>query len=163
MKIISPNEIKDNIIELIGKESMLIAAGTEDKYNMMTASWGFMGEMWAAPTVAVVVRPQRYTMEFLNDNDLFTLSFLGDSPEIYKICGTMSGRDVNKAELAGLKAEFSEGAPIFKQSRLTLVCKKQYVQRMERDCFVDSAPLKWYPSEDYHYIVMGKILKVIEE
>ncbi len=163
MKNINPMEIKDNIIELIGKESMLIAAGNKDKYNMMTASWGFMGEMWAAPTVAVVVRPQRYTMEFLNNNDLFTLSFLGNNPEVYKTCGTMSGRDVNKAELTGLTASFSEGAPVFEQSRLTIVCQKQYVQHMEESCFTDSAPLKWYPEKDYHYIVMGKILKVIEE
>ena len=40
MKAINPNEIKDNFIELIGKEWMLVSAGDKEKFNMMTASWG---------------------------------------------------------------------------------------------------------------------------
>ena len=39
MKAINPNEIKDNFIELIDKEWMLVSAGDKEKFNMMTASW----------------------------------------------------------------------------------------------------------------------------
>ena len=43
MKAIEPNLIKDNFIEIIGKEWMLVSAGDKDKFNMMTASWGGVG------------------------------------------------------------------------------------------------------------------------
>lgn len=36
---------------------MLITAGDENGYNMMTASWGFMGEMWEADSVIAMIRP----------------------------------------------------------------------------------------------------------
>ena len=64
-KTIEPKEIKDNLIKCFADEWSLITAGNRDGYNMMTASWGFMGEMWGADSLAVVVRPQRYTMEFI--------------------------------------------------------------------------------------------------
>ena len=78
MKEISAKEIKDNIIKLISDEWMLVASGNEDSYNMMTASWGGMGEMWGKDVAVTVIRPQRYTYEFIEKNDLFTLSFYGD-------------------------------------------------------------------------------------
>ena len=51
MKAINPNEIKDNFIELIGKEWMLVSAGDKEKFNMMTASWGGVGVLWNRPVV----------------------------------------------------------------------------------------------------------------
>ena len=158
---INPHDIKDNLIKIIADEYMLISAGDKNAYNMMTASWGFMGEMWGADSVAVVVRPQRYTMEFINNHDYFTLSFYGDNKEIHKICGGKSGRDCNKTELTGLTPSFAENTVYFEEARMVLVCKKQYVQQMSPDCFTDKTPLKWYPSEDYHYMIIGKIEKVL--
>ena len=37
MKAIEPSLVKDNFIEIIGKEWMLVSAGDKDKFNMMTA------------------------------------------------------------------------------------------------------------------------------
>ena len=65
-KEISAKEIKDNIIKAISDEWMLISAGDKNGYNMMTASWGFMGEMWGSDSVIAMIRPQRYTMEFID-------------------------------------------------------------------------------------------------
>lgn len=163
MREIKATEINENLIKMIGTEAMIIAAGDEKKYNMMTASWGFMGQMWGKPSAAVVVRPQRYTMEFLEKHDTFSLSFLGDNPEIYKILGTTSGRDTDKSAATDMYAEFGFGAPVFEKSRLTVICKKLYVQRMEKECFIDKSPLKWYPEEDYHYVIIGEIEKVLEK
>ena len=56
MKAIEPNLIKDNFIEIIGKEWMLVSAGDKDKFNMMTASWGGVGFLWNKPVVFVFVR-----------------------------------------------------------------------------------------------------------
>ena len=95
-KEISPKEIPDNIIKAISDEWMLITAGNKSGYNMMTASWGFAGEMWGNDSVIAMVRPQRYTMDFIEKEDYFTLSFYGENKDIHKVCGSKSGRDVDK-------------------------------------------------------------------
>ena len=75
-KEIKPTEIKDNLISLISKEWALLTAGDKEAYNMMTVSWGFAGELWGNDSVCVFVRPQRYTIEFTDKSDHFTLSFI---------------------------------------------------------------------------------------
>lgn len=160
-KEITAKEIDSNLIKAIADEWMLITAGDKNGYNMMTASWGFMGEMWGSDSVSIMVRPQRYTMDFIDNNDYFTLSFYGDKKEIHKVCGSMSGRDVNKTELTGLTPIFSDSSVYFNEARLVIVCKKQYVQRLSEDCFIDKETLKWYDDKDYHYMIIGKIEKVL--
>lgn len=161
MREIKPEQINKNLIDLIANEKMLITAGDQSEYNMMTASWGFFGEMWNAPAAMIVVRPQRHTRKFLENNDIFTLTFFGDMPEIYRICGTMSGRDVDKAALAGLTPIFDGGGVSFKEARMTVVCRKKYVGRMDESNFCSSDPLRWYPEKDYHDMLIGTIEKVL--
>lgn len=158
---ISAKEISDNLIKMIADEYMLITAGDREGHNMMTASWGFAGEMWGSDCVMAVVRPQRYTMEFLEKQDYFTLSFYGDNKGIHKICGGKSGRDCDKTALTGLTPVFQDNTVYFDEARAVIVCKKQYVQKMDEACFTDTAPLKWYPDKDYHYMIIGRIEKVL--
>lgn len=158
--IIDAKELKENFIKDIADEYMLVAAGDKHGYNMMTASWGFAGEMWGNDCMLAVVRPTRYTIEFINRNDYFTLSFYGDNKEVHKICGSKSGRDVDKAALAHLTPVFDDNTVYFKEARMVLICKKQYVQQMKEECFTDKEPLKWY-NNDLHYMIIGKIEKVI--
>ena len=106
-KEINAKDIKDNFIKTIADEWALISAGTKDKYNMMTASWGFAGEMWGYDCIAAVIRPQRYTMELVDKNDYFTLSFYGNNKAIHKVCGSKSGRDTDKSE--GFLCAWTEG------------------------------------------------------
>ena len=161
-KEISAKEIKDNIIKAISDEWMLISAGDKNGYNMMTASWGFMGEMWGSDSVIAMVRPQRYTMEFIDKSDYFTLSFYGDNRDIHKICGSKSGRDVDKTALTGLTPIISDNTVYFDEARLVLICKKQYVGKLSEKSFTDTAPIdKWYPEKDYHNMIVGKIHKVL--
>ena len=158
---ISPKEIDGNLIKLIANEWMLISAGNKDGYNMMTASWGFLGEMWGKDTSMVVIRPQRYTMDFVEKSDYYTLSFYGDRKDIHKVCGSMSGRDVNKTELTGLTPVFSDDTVYFEEARLVLICKKQYIQPMKEEFFIDKEPLKWYENNDFHNMIFGEIIKVL--
>lgn len=159
-KEISPKEIDGNLIKMIADEWMLITAGNEEKYNMMTASWGFAGEIWGNDSVMALVRPQRYTMEFINNSDYFTLSFYGDEKGLHKVCGSKSGRDVDKTALTGLTPVFSDNTVYFYEARLVLVCKKQYVGKISPEDFIDKEPLKWY-NDDFHYMIIGKIEKVL--
>ncbi len=156
---ISAKQIQGNLIQAIADEWMLITAGNQHGYNMMTASWGFAGEIWGEDSVIAVIRPQRYTLEFVKDNDYFTLTFYGKNKAIHKICGTHSGRDVDKTALSGLTPVFSNNTVYFEEARLVLVCKKQYMQTMKKECFTDCEPLSWY-QDDFHVMVIGKIEKV---
>ena len=73
---IKPEDIQDNIFKLIGQDWMLITAGNLHLYNTMTASWGFMGILWNKPIAVCFIRPQRFTLEFVEKSPFYTLSFL---------------------------------------------------------------------------------------
>ena len=92
-KEISAEELQFNPFTKIGKEWMLVTAGDQEKHNTMTASWGGVGVMWGKNVVSVYIRPQRYTKEFVDANELFTLSFYDESyRKALNICGSKSGR-----------------------------------------------------------------------
>ncbi len=160
-KEISAKDIKDNLIDKIANEWMLISAGDKEDYNMMTASWGFMGEMWGKDTAIAMIRPQRYTMQFIEKSDYYALSFYGDNKDIHKVCGSKSGRDVNKTELTGLTPVFADNTVYFKEANLVIICKKQYVDSFKEEKFANEEPLKWYENKDFHNIIFGSIEKVL--
>lgn len=158
---IKPTEISGNLIDLIKNEWMLICAGDESGFNMMTASWGFMGEMWGSDCAAVVVRPQRYTMEFLEKSDYFSLSFYGDNKAIHAVCGRKSGRDTDKVKETGLTPVFSDNTVYFNEARLILICKKQYLSPLTENGFCDREVFAKNYNGDLHNLIIGKIEKVL--
>ena len=91
-RTIDPKELDLNPFAAIGDQWMLITAGTAERCNTMTASWGGLGVLWGAPMAIAYIRPQRYTKEFVDENEYFTLSFF---PEEYRqqlsLCGSKSG------------------------------------------------------------------------
>ena len=74
-KEIPVSEMEFNPFDKISKQWMLVTAGDKDSSNTMTASWGGVGIMWGKPVATVYIRPQRYTKEFIDKNEYFTLSF----------------------------------------------------------------------------------------
>ena len=164
-KKICVKDVEENFINLIGEDYMLITAKDDEKINMMTASWGFVGVMWNKNVVNIVVRPSRYTYDMLKKNSCFTLNFLkkGNS-EILKFCGTKSGRDFNKVKETGLiPIETEDDVVAFSQSKLVFKCKKIYVQDMEKDMFVEKDfGEKTYPNDDIHTMFIAEIQEVYE-
>ena len=147
MKKISVSELKDNMFDAIGKEWMLVTAGTPEKFNMMTASWRGTGILWGKPVAFIFIRPERYTYEFIEKGDTLTLSFLGEAHrDIHKICGSQSGRDIDKVAASGLKPYVTENGNIaYEQARLILECKKLYADFIDADNFVDKLLIsRWY-------------------
>ena len=160
-KEISAKSIKGNIVEMICDEWMLISAGNEEKHNMMTASWGFMGEMWGKDCAIAAIRPTRYTYDFIKENDTFALCFMGENKDVHKICGSKSGRDIDKVKETGLSPIFKDGTMIFDEARLIIICKKLYTQNLEPECFNDKEIIeKWY-NDDFHTMFYGEIQKVL--
>ena len=155
-----------NVFSRIGDQWMLITAGTADKCNTMTASWGGLGVLWGKPVATVYIRPQRYTLEFVEREELFTLAFFGpEQRQALALCGSKSGRDVDKVKECGFTVALSEaGAPYFEQAELVLVCKKAYWQDMDPTHFLDGEiDGKWYPEKDYHRIFIGEIVEVLKK
>lgn len=161
---INIRDIKESAVALINDGWALASAGNARSWNTMTVSWGALGELWGKDVAIVFIRPQRYTYEFFEREELFTLSFFaGEHREILKICGSKSGRDCNKAELTGLEAEFSQGAPCFEQAEYTLVCRKAAVQDIDPAGFIDKDIDKNYAAKDYHRVYVGEIIKVLKK
>ena len=162
MKEIKPTEIKENAIRLIADDWMLVTAGRIDSFNMMTASWGMIGEMWGMPVAETVVRPQRYTHEFIEREGRFTLSFFGNEiKSILGVMGSKSGRDIDKMHYLGLTAiELPDKQVGFAEARLTLECEVVYADDFKPEAFKDSSLIdKWYDN-DLHTRYIGRIVKV---
>lgn len=156
---INPVQLQDNVFQIIDKEWMLITAGTPEKYNMMTASWGGFGILWGRQVCFCVVRPHRYTYEFMEKQDAFTLTFF--TPEYRGMLGTYgskSGRDIDKMTAAGLTPLVGESGGIyFREARLVLECKKLYYQDLDPANFLDPKIHDNYPDKDYHRMYIGQI------
>ncbi|MBO5222588.1 MAG: flavin reductase family protein [Clostridia bacterium] len=153
-----------NPFSMIGKEMLLVSAGNRDSWNTMTASWGTMGVLWNKNVISVVIRPQRYTYEFFEREDYFTVTVLRPGMEqAYRICGTKSGRDCDKAALAGITPYFKENAITFEEARLVFVCKKIYVQDLDPEGFLDPHIDSHYPTKDYHRLYCGEVVDVLEQ
>ena len=162
-KSIDPKQLNENVFSLIGDKWMLITAGTKENCNTMTASWGGLGVFWGAPTATCYIRPQRYTKEFVDREEYFTLSFFGEEyRKALALCGAKSGREVDKVKECGFTVEASpEGAPYFEQADLVLVCRKRFVQAMDPANMPEDAKEKWYPNKDYHVMYMAEIVRVL--
>lgn len=155
---------KENVIDLISKQWMLVTAGTRESYNTMTANWGGIGYLWHRNVAFVFVRPERYTHDFIEKEDILTLSFY---PEEYRealtICGTKSGRDIDKAAATGLiPEELPSGTMTFSQARLTLQCRKLFKTEMKESDFIDRSIVeRWYgDANGFHTVYIVEIEKI---
>lgn len=156
--------IKEDVFSLIGDRWMLVAATDKNgKTNAMTASWGGMGVLWGKKVVFVFIRPQRYTKKFIDDADVFSLSFFDESyKKMLGYMGKVSGRDEDKIAKSGLTLTDRDGAPVFKEAAMTLICRKLYRQTMKEENFIDKSNIeKWYPQKDYHDVYVAEIAETL--
>jgi len=162
MKSIKIKELQINPFQMLNKEWALVAAGTAENFNAMTISWGSMGVLWNKPTITIYVRPQRYTKEFIDNEEYFTVSFFKSNyKKALNTLGTKSGRDLDKIKEAGLTTTFTNSV-IFNEAYLTFVCKKSYCQRMDPINFIDeTVDATWYPQKDHHFTYHGEIVEVL--
>ena len=112
---------------------------------------------------ALFIRPQRYTAEFAEEEDYLSVSFLDTADkkmcEALKICGTVSGRDEDKAARAGLTPIFHDNTVIgFEEAKLTVSCRKLYRSQFDMDLFLDpQVIIDCYPKKDFHYVYFCEI------
>lgn len=152
----------ENCFKLIGKDWMLITAKSQEgKVNTMTASWGGFGHLWNKDVVYIFIRPQRHTLNFIDDSEYFTLSFFEDK---YKkelaYFGKVSGKNEDKIGKSGFNLKVDGEFVSFEEERIVLKCRKLAKQQIDPKGFIDESIQGYYPENDYHYMFIGEIVKV---
>lgn len=161
---ISPQEWQGNAFSAIGTQWMLICTQQGDKINLMTASWGGLGILWSKPVAHCYVRPQRFTRELLDPSDSYSLLFFDESyRKQLNLCGTKSGRDMDKVAACGFTPATLDGVPYMEEASLAVFCRKLYAQDLLAECFVDKSIIaECYPGSDFHRAYVGQITKMLE-
>lgn len=159
---IKTTELNANPFQMIGKDWLLITAQKDGKCNTMTASWGGLGVMWGKDVAFIVLRPQRYTKEFVDASPSLSICVLPERfRKEYSYLGSVSGRDEDKIAKAGLTVVHDGEVPYFEEAHTALICRKLYAQPYRPECFiVDGIDQKWYEN-DYHTMYICEIEKVL--
>ncbi|MFR4414887.1 MAG: hypothetical protein ACLT4C_06305 [Butyricicoccus sp.] len=121
-----------NPFDLIGQKWMLISAGTEDKWNTMTASWGAVGVMWGKPSATCYIRKSRFTKEFVDAGGIHLTVLKDGHRDALNKMGSKSGRDMDKMHerpYPGIR----RGQSTFEEAELVLICRKRGVTDIAPD------------------------------
>lgn len=160
---IKAKDIEGNPVRMFADEWFELAAGKEGDMNLMTIAWGTLGELWNRPVVTVYVSTSRYTYEFMEKNDYFTIThFPAAMREKLQYLGTASGRDEDKVKGADLTVEFTKlGNPIFAEADLAIECKKIYAEQFKAD-LMPVEQRQWYDDRGIglHVVYVGEIVNV---
>jgi len=145
----------------IGKDWLLISAQKDGVVNTMTASWGGVGVLWNKNVATIYIRPQRYTKEFVDNSDYFTLTFFDKYKPELGILGKKSGRDGDKIKEVGFSVTDVENQPTFTQGKMVMVCKKIYADTIKPECFMDEKiDSLMYPERDHHTMYIGEVISI---
>lgn len=152
-----------NPFSKFGNDWALITAGTKAKANTMTVSWGGVGVLWGKNVAYIFIRDSRYTKEFIDANEFFSISFLPEScRDALNYCGSHSGRDSDKFKASGLTPAYRHSIPYIDDANLILLCEKMSATRITEDSFLlPEIKEKWYKDGDMHTMYVAEILEVL--
>lgn len=161
---VDPKELAPELLRAFGTTNALLTAGDRETCNTMTIGWCQAGRLWNLPVCTVYVRPERYTDRFMQERDHFTISVLPEGEKkTMALCGTRSGRDVDKIKACGLTLCYGAGdAPFFEEAEAVLVCRKLYVQDMDAACVAAGGEriLPFYGAAGgWHRLYTGEIVE----
>lgn len=151
----------------IGAEWMAVTAGDDKKANTMTASWGTLGVLWGKNVVSIFIRDSRYTKEFIDKQDTFSLTFFDmkkkENKLILKYFGGVSGRKEDKIANAKLHIHYaSDGTPFIDEGNLVLICRKMSATKILPEQFIDDTiDSTWYKDNDYHTMYIAEVTEIL--
>jgi len=159
MRQIDPHTLTCAPFAMFDDDWALLTAGDDKSCNTMTVSWGGMGILWGMPVTFVVVRPTRHTYGFIESLDRYTLTFFKGEEKraALNLCGSKSGRDMDKIAAAGLRPVYGEGVTWFEDAAQVYICRKLYCQDIAPANMLDPAIDRNYPAKDYHRMYIGEI------
>lgn len=167
-----------DIFSLFRNKWALVTAGNIEHFNTCTIGWGSMGTIWTrggkGETVTVYVHPSRYTCQFLQNNEYFTVSFYSEEyRKALGYLGSHSGRDGDKITPSGLTAEAVGESVSFKEAEVTILCRKICQQQLVREGlaeeikqYYEGKPGSFPPDENGqwqpHWMFMGEVMEIIK-
>lgn len=162
-KMISPEDWNESAFKVIGKQMLLVGTPEGKHANAMTASWGGFGVLWGKPVVYLWIRPERHTHSLIEEGRCFSVNILPEGmDEVYRICGTCSGRDTDKPARCGLTTLSCEGIPYFAQSKVAALCKLRYQQPMTAGGYCDYALLEQSLAKgELHSLFIGEVVRLL--
>lgn len=150
--------------EIFNNTWALISAGPISNHNSMTISWGGMGTLWSKSVTTVYIKPCRYTYKFMEENEYFSLSFFDDEyKKALGVMGSKSGRDVDKDALSGLTPIEHDKVVVYKEAKLTLICKKIYYNDLDINHIPEEVVERYYKIEEPHRMYVGEVIEIIEK
>ena len=160
---VKAEELTMNPFTKIGKEWALLTAGSKEKANTMTISWGGVGVLWGKNVAFIFVRDSRYTKEFIDANEFFSITFLsGQYRDALNYCGSHSGRDEDKFAAAGLTLATRHNIPYVDEGNFVLLCEKMSATRITEDSFLlPEIKEKWYKDGDMHTMYVAEIIDIL--
>ena len=140
----------------------LLAAGDKEKSNAMTIGWGGIGTLWGRTALTVYVAEKRYTKEFMDKAEYFTvMAFDVEQSKVLNYMGTKSGRDGDKAQALGLHTAYTvNGTPYYTEATMVIECKIMYAAPFDPQYFKSDAPKKMYANfpAGIHSMYIGEVI-----
>ena len=149
------------------KMPAIVSAGTKESHNSCVIGWGLLGVAWSKPLFIVYVKPDRYTYQFMEKSDYFTVNFIKKSLyKKFRIYGNKSGRDINKEEESGAQIQFLDNGGItFKEAEEVYICKMMTkIQLEDKNLspeiieFYDKASTLFKQTKQPHGVFIGEII-----
>lgn len=144
------------------RDAELLAAGNKEKSNAMTIGWGGIGILWGRPALTVYVAEKRYTKEFMDKSEYFTvMAFDAKNRKVLNYMGSKSGRDGDKAKALGLHTAYTEnGTPYYTEATMVIECRIMYAAPFDPRYFKSDAPKNMYADfpAGIHSMYIGEII-----
>ncbi|MBP5609314.1 MAG: flavin reductase [Lachnospiraceae bacterium] len=155
-------EFTTDIFSVFDKKWALLTAGDSDKFNTMTISWGGLGTIWGRPVATVYVRTSRYTHDFMDTNEFFTVSFYPEEcKQILGVLGSKSGRDMDKIKESGLTPVKAGNSVSFEEAEVTMVCRKLFRQQLDVANMPEDVAKAMYEGQAPHDMYIGEVVDII--
>ena len=143
------------------RDAKLLASGNREKSNAMTIGWGGIGTLWGKTAMTVYVAEQRYTKQFMDASEYFTVMTFGvENSKVLTYMGTKSGRDGDKAAALGLHTAYTpNGAPYYTEAEMVIECKTMYAAPFDPKYFKSEVPRNRYKnfSAGIHSMYIGEV------
>lgn len=143
-------------------DAELLAAGDREKSNAMTIGWGGIGTLWGRTALTVYVAEKRYTKEFMDRSEYFTvMAFDVAHSNVLTYMGRQSGRDGDKAKALGLHTAYTEnGTPYYTEAEMVIECRIMYAAPFDPKYYKSDAPKNMYRNfpAGVHTMYIGEVV-----
>jgi flavin reductase (DIM6/NTAB) family NADH-FMN oxidoreductase RutF len=147
-------------LSVLADGGLLLASTRQDgRSNVMTIGWATVGVIWGLPVMVVLVRPSRYTYQFIEASKVFTVNVPTPAMRPYvNLCGTKSGRDVDKLADAVTVMGQHVNSVVLDECPLVYECRVVHTNDVQPDNLLPDVLRRAYQRGDFHRVYYGQIV-----